>query len=389
MKRRAQAGGGAAATLIGLIALMLIFYILFLPPEERKALLKDEQAAGVPGGVPGLGTTLFRAAPGKLTFIGQTSFDHLFPNLLLAEERQAQVLAQANPFVIKKGWFRKDFKNISFVLSDPENIDNVLLTLQTPLHRGRLKVIFNGVPVFEGDIKVQNPAPLQLPKRLLQVSNMLEFQVWGFGLIFSREYDLADVKVIGEILDAAKQQSANSFTITEPEYENLESGYLAYYPVCDQNNAGILDITLNGKVISSAVPVCESPAREDIFKEDLRQGKNTLGFRLRTGVARVEQLRIKTLVKPTKGFSDFFFIEPDVFTAIATGKAHAILNVEFVDDGRLKEARSNVNGRLDVLSQRDRKFVRDISPVVKDGNNFIGIDPMTDLNVLSVEVRVE
>ena len=389
MKRRAQASGGAAATLIGLITLMIIFYILFLPPTERKALLKEEQAEGVPGGVPGLGTTLFRAAPGKLTFIGKTSFDHLFPNLLLAEERQAQILAQANPFVVKKGWFRKDFKNISFVLSDPENIDNVLLTFQAPLRRGRLKVIFNGVPVFEGDVRAQNPPPVQLPKRLLQVSNMLEFQVWGFGLIFSREYDLEDVKVLGEILDAAKQQSANSFTITEPEYENMESGYLAYYPVCDQNNAGILDITLNGKIVSSAVPVCESPGREDLFKEDLRKGKNTLGFRLRSGAARVEQLRIKTIVKPTKGFSDYFFIQPDVFTAIATGKTHAILDVEFVDDGRLKEARSNVNGRLDVLSQRDPKFVRDISPVVKDGNNFIGIEPMTDLDVLSVEVRVE
>ena len=57
--------------------------------------------------------------------------------------------------------------------------------------------------------------------------------------------------------------------------------------------------------------------------------------------------------------------------------------------GRLKEAQLNVNGRMDVLSQRDPKFIREISGVVKDGNNFIGVMPMTDLNVMSVEVRVE
>ena len=389
MKRRAQAAGGAAATLVGLITLLIVFYILFLPPEERKALLEDEQAPGVPGGVPGVGEVLYRGAPGHLAFVGQTEFDHLIPNLLLSEERQAKVLVTANPLRITKGWFRKDFKNISFTLDDPETVDNVLLSFQAPVRRGRLKVMLNGAPVFEGNVRVQNPQPVTLPKSLLKASNMLEFQVWGFGLIFDREYALEDVKIIGEILDVKKQQAANAFSISDVEYENLDSGYLGVYPICQQDAVGLLDITLNDKVIYSAVPVCDSPARQDLFKEDFRKGKNTLGFRLKNGVARLEQIRIKTFVKPTKGFSDFFFIEPDVSTAIATGQAHAVLDIEFVDDGRLKEARLNVNGRLDVLSQRDPRFTREISPVVRDGNNFIGIEPMTDLNVISIQVRVE
>lgn len=389
MKRRAQASGGTAGTLIGIIALLLIFYILFLPPEERKALLEEEREPRAPGVVPGVGEVLYRGAPGRLTFVGQTEFDHPIPNMFLSEERQAKILAETNPFRIRKGWFRKDFKNVSFILAEPETVDNVLLSFQTPLNRGRLKVLFNGVPVFEGDIRVQNPPPVQLPKSLLRASNMIEFQVWGFGLIFAREYQFQDVKIIGEILDVRKQQAANSFSVPEAEYENIENGYLGFYPVCEQETVGILDVTLNDKTIFSAVPVCDSPARQELFKEDFRSGKNTLGFRLRSGVARIEQARVKTFVKPTKGFSDFFFIKPDVFTAIATGKAHAVLEVEFVDDGRLKEARTNVNGRLDVLSQREPRFIRDISAVVRDGNNFISIEPLTDLNVISITVRVE
>jgi hypothetical protein len=379
---------GQASALIGIITLLIIFYILFLPPEERKELLADEKT-GAPGGVPGAGEILFQSAPGRLTFVGQTEFEHMIPNLLLTEERQAKILAEANPFSIRKGWFRKDFKNITFVLSEPETVDNVMLTFQAPLNRGRLKIIFNGVPVFEQDINVRNPPPVQLPKSLLKASNTIEFQVWGIGLIFARQYALEDVKVIGEILDVRKQQAANSFSVTPLEHENIESGYLGFFPICNQEDVGVLDITLNDKTIYSAVPVCESPTRHDLFQEDFRSGKNTLGLRLRSGAARIEQIRIKTFVKPTKGFSDFFFIEPDVFNAIATGRAHAVLEIEFVDDGRLKEAQTNVNGRLDILSQREPVFIRDISAVVRDGNNFIGIIPGSDLNIISMTVRVE
>jgi hypothetical protein len=389
VRKRGQASGSAASTLVGIITLLIIFYILFLPPAERKELLQDEQEGVVPGVIPEGGETIFKGAPGRLAYIGQTEFQHVIPNILLSEERQAKVMADAPPFIIKKGWFSRQFRNVSFYISDLESVDNVFLIFQTPIRRGRLKIIFNGVPVFENTINVQNPNPIPIPRGLLKTENSVEFQVWGFGLIFKRQYNMEDVKIIGEITDLKKQQAANAFSIPEAEHQNIETAYLGFYPICDQNTVGVLDITLNGKVIYSAVPVCENPGREDLFKEDFAAGKNTLGFRLASGNARIEQIKIKTFVRPTKGYSDFFFIKPEVFNAIVTGKAHAILEIEFVDDGQLKEAQTNVNGRLDVLSQKAPKFGRDISEVVRDGNNFIGIEPMADLNIISVDVRVE
>lgn len=387
LRRKGQATGAAAATLIGIITLLLIFYILFLPPEERKELLKEEALR--PGIIPEGGEIIFKATPGRLTYVGQTEFEHVLPNIMLTEERQAKILAEAPPFVIKKGWFKKQFKNVTFYLSDLETVDNVFLSFQAPVRRGRLKILFNGQPIFEGNVNVQNPRPVPIPKSLLKLENSVDFQVWGFGLIFSRQYNLEDVKIIGEIIDMKKQQAANSFGIPELEHENIESAYLAFFPICDQNAIGTLEIILNNKVIYSGVPVCDSPAREDLFKEDFVAGKNSLGFRLKSGTARIEQIKIKTFVKPTKGWSDFFFLKPEVYHAIITGKARAILEIEFVDDGKLKEAATNLNGRLDVLSQRDPKYVRDISDVVRDGNNFIGIEPGSDMNVMSLAVRVE
>ena len=385
MNRRAQAG-----SLIGIIVLLLVFYILFLPPEERRELLDEDEFPG-DSRAPGVrfGEALFQASPGQLTFLPQESFEHFIPNILLSEESQATVLAEANPFIIKKGWFRKDFKNVSFILPDLETVDNVVISFQTPKNLGRLKIVLNGIPIFEEDINVNNPPPILIPKSLLQLRNQIQFQVWGFGLIFPREYQIDDFKVIGEITDVRKQEALNAFSVPSIEFQNIESGYLGFYPVCDQNNVGILDITFNGKNIYSAVPVCDSPGRQELFQEDFESGKNTLRFELRSGRARLEQILVKSFVKPTKGFSDFFFVEPDLFNAIVTGAAHTVLVVEFVDDGRLKEARTNINGRLDVISQREPVFIRDISPIVRDGNNFVGLEPMGDLNVMNIEVRVE
>jgi hypothetical protein len=177
--------------------------------------------------------------------------------------------------------------------------------------------------------------------------------------------------------------------VPELEYENIESGYLAFTAICDQEAVSVLDITLNDRVVYSAVPVCDSQNRQDLFQEDFRVGKNTLQFRLRQGTARIEQVRIKNLVKPTKGWGEFFFIEPDLGAALAAGQAHVILDIEFVDDGKLKEAQLNVNGRLDMLSQREPRYARDITGIARDGNNYIEILPLTDLSIARLDVRVE
>jgi hypothetical protein len=48
-----------------------------------------------------------------------------------------------------------------------------------------------------------------------------------------------------------------------------------------------------------------------------------------------------------------------------------------------------VNGKLDVIDQRDSRFARDISSVVREGNNYIEIQPLAELDVVRLEVRAE
>jgi len=384
MSRRGQRSGSPAAALVGIITLLLIFYILFLPPAEREALLEDQRLA--PGEV--LEEVLLDVPVGRLAFTPRDRFDHPLPNIYLIESRNAQVLGQENPFIVRKGWFGEQKKTFVFSLADLENTANVILSFQAPLRRGLLHISLNGVPIFESQVALQNPPPVSLAKALLSDRNVLEFSATG-GFFSTRKYSLTDVKVIGDITDVEKQKSINTFSISDVELDNFEAAFLDFYPICDQRAVGKLTVEINGRIISSSVPACESLNRQELFSEDLNSGKNTLIFRISQGRFRIEQVRVRTHVKPVKAFVDYFEITPSLYNAVLDKRVFIILDIEFVDDGRTKQARTNINGRLDVLDQRTPKFTRDISSVVREGNNYIEIQPLTELDIVKLQVRTE
>lgn len=382
MNKKAQVGA-----LIGIITLLFIFYILFLPPAEREALLADEEITELPPGAPG-SNVLLLAPVGSLEFVGARERDHYLPNIYLQEGREAQILTTLSPFTISKGLYGDAFKEITFPVADPANTGNVMLSFQTPVHKGTLVISINGFQIFEGSITVQNPAPVSIRPEYLRQQNTLKFEVQGFG-IPTKTYEFRDIKVIGDVTDVRKQRALETIPISEEEYNNFESAFLDFYPLCSQATVGAMEITLNDEIIFSGVPACESLNRQDIFKEDLKLGKNVLTIRASRGSFGVEQLRLKTFLKPSKGFIDYFNVEPRLWDAVQQGAASIVLDIQFVDDRRLKGAQTNINGRLDVIDQREPRFTRDITPVIVEGNNFIEILPLTALNIVKVEVRVE
>ncbi len=386
MNRRGQKlqSGSPAAALIGIMTLIFIFYILFLPPSEREALLGDGNVTGDGGPEE----VLLQSPVGRLQFVSRNQFDHPLPNIYLVETRNAQILAKENPFMIKKGWFSEAKRIFSFSIPDLENTENVVLSFQAPERRGTLVIMLNGALIFESPVPLQNPPPVALSKSLLRESNTLEFSVKG-GFLSKRKYSFADIKVIGDITDLEKQKSTNTFSISSVEMSNFESGYLDFYPICEQKSVGTMVIELNGKLISSSVPACESLNRQELYLEDLRDGKNTLIFRIVKGSYRIEQVRTRTVIKPVRAWVDFFDVKPSLYNSVLDKKARIILDIEFVDDGRVKRAKTNINGKLDVIDQREPKFARDISSIIREGNNYIEIQPLAELDVVRLEIRAE
>ena len=385
MRRKAQ--GSQAATLVGIILVLFIFYILFLPVEERKALLEgDNLSQGTYDDYPS--GKLFEISPGRLTFTEKTVLDHSIPNIYLEESKESVILAEENPFTIYKGLFGEQKKRMVFGVEDLANLKNVMLGFSAPYRRGILTIRLNGMVVFENTVPVQNPPPIILPRTLLRETNEIEFSVQG-SWIQRKKFELSDIKVVGELTDIARQRAQSSFTISPTEYDNLKTAFLDFYPICEQSRVGIMMISLNDKILFAGQPACDSLNRQDVFLEDLNEGKNTVSFSIDSGAYRLEQIRLRTNLEPVKSFIEYFDVKQSLYNDLLDKKRKVILKIEFVNDGELKRADLSINGKLTSIDQKTNIFEREISASLKEGNNYIEIRPLSDLNVVRVDARVE
>lgn len=379
--------GSRAAAVIGILTLLFVFYILFLPPETRQELLEGNITDEDDGETQDYDEILLEESIGTLIPEGDHRFDHSIPNLYLAETRESTILARQNPFTIHKGLFGEEQKEFTFTLRELENTENVILSFQALKREGTLNIALNGVTIFQSPIGLQNPPPVNLPNNLLGEINTLKFWVSG-GLFEGKEYSLADVKVIGDITDLRKQESTNTFQIVRAELDHLDNSYMDFYPICEQAYTGILTITLNGKAVYSAVPACESVNRQELYAEDLRLGKNTLTFQLSRGQARIEQIRVRNIVEEMKSYVAFFEVEEDLYTDMLQDDVETVLYIDFVSKDR-KRAELNINGRMRSIDQKEDRYEREITDYLVEGNNYIELTPITDMNIPRLEVRVE
>jgi len=389
-KRGAESSASGAASVIGVITLLLVFYIILIPPAAREELLGDGTNATTGGTTRTTERTLLLANPGHLEPVLEQTITHPLPDLYLTEAKEAKILATSNPLRITSNVFSSPAQTFTFNLADPTNTDNVILTFTATEFSDELRIALNGIPIYTETLTTGISTPIQLRKDILQTSNTLTFTVSRPGLAFWRtnKYALTNIQIIGDITDTKRQESLNTFAIEQTEYGNVGRAHLDFIPICEQKNTGTLTITLNGKLVFSAIPACESQNRIDLDKADLLPGKNTALFKAAQGTYRVEQIRIQTIPKQPDRLLQFFTIDKEAADAITAGR-HVILDIEFVDDGTLKRATTNVNGRLDSIDQRDARFVRDITTIARIGNNYIDLVPRTSLDIVKLEVRLE
>jgi len=388
--RKAQ-GGLNAAILVAVVAGLIILYILFLPEAEREALLEnktvkkssddDEDEEGV----------LLREFPGRLFEVDEIE-DKEIPNVFLFETTNAKVLERINPFIVRNGWFDKKSKQVSFNIDDLENIDNVILSFKAVKHKGVLSIKLNNNIISENEIVTENVAPISLKKNLLGDDNTLEFTVSSVGMRFWRtnEYGLEDVKVIGDITDKSKQESRNVFTLTGQDLFNIEEANLRFVPYCSNvASVGVLDISINGRNVFSAVPICEDPYKQPLPIGLLNAGENRLVFKTNKGSYSVEQIKIDFEEEEVEKKVYFFEVNQSAIDEIEDRDKDAILRLEFVDDEETKRADINVNNHFITLDDDERIFTKNINDFIKEGNNFVEIRPRTRLDLVEIRIDLE
>ena len=148
-----------AAVLVAIIAGLLILYILFLPSVERKELLQsdDERDTG-----DDEDNILLKESVGVLSVGEDLESLKDIPNVFLFETTNAKELARENPFVVRKGWFDTQTKEMRFSLSDLTNTENALLSFTSKTRKGVLTIMLNSEIIFESEVASENVAPIKL-----------------------------------------------------------------------------------------------------------------------------------------------------------------------------------------------------------------------------------
>ena len=387
LQKRAQ-GGVNAAILVAIIAGLIILYIIFLPTSQREALLQNKTSETASGETNP--NVLLEVSPGSLSSSQGLESQKNIPDAFLVETTNAQELKAANPFIVRNGWFDAKTYKTDFGIDDPANTDNVILSFTAKKHTGVLTIKLNNAVIYESEIGSENIEPVKLDKRLLSKTNTLEFSVSSVGIRFwsTNEYSFENVKVIGDITDTSRQQSTNIFTISDSEFASMDKATLKFIPSCGSiGNVGILDIFVNNKKLFSSVPVCDNSYKQSIPKSVLNEGENNIVFKTSRGSYSVEQIRISLDFSQPAVRTYYFEVSRDAFAKIRNGNNDAQLTIKFVDDGKQKRAKLDVNGHIETVDTNKLTFTEKINTKISEGNNYIRLDPIGDVSV--VELRIE
>ena len=168
----------------------------------------------------------------------------------------------------------------------------------------------------------------------------------------------------------------------------MEKATLRFVPYCGAvNDLGLLEIFVNNKKVFSSVPVCDNLYRQSIPKSVLDEGENNVVFRTSKGSYSVEQIKIELQFKEPVVKTYYFEISKDNFNRIRDNKKDLELTIKFADANLRKRAKLDINGHAETVETDKAVFTKNIESKVSEGNNFVRLEPLEDLEV--VELRVD
>ncbi len=390
--KKAQGNAASATSFIALIVGLIVLYIIFLPPGERAKLLGEnesiEEEENVSVEVEE--NILSLEYPGRIDYLKEKEYEHDIAAFSLYKTTNAEELETINPFIIRHGLFDEVKKEIPFKIKDLKNTNNILLSLSAKKHDGILTIKLNDVNIFESEITTSNPKPIKL-KENLKEDNVLEFSVSGTGARFwsTNIFSLEDIMIVGDVADISRQESKNIFFVSENEKLNLEGARLRFWPDCNPDDVGKLEIMVNYQEISSSIPDCETINMYTFPPAILRNGDNNIVFKTDKGSYRIEQIKITTDLRELTYPTYYFEVNETTFEKIEDDIYDVKLTLEFVNDKKDKIMNLNINNRMIYVDTDEAYYYKNIDDYAKKGNNFIKIEPLSILDVVELKVELE
>ncbi|MFT4313365.1 MAG: hypothetical protein ACMXYA_03070 [Candidatus Woesearchaeota archaeon] len=395
---------GTGAPFIIVLTFLIVFYILFLPPADRAALLDNDVIPGTGGTGTPTHTTRSSSAefeeifpgPGPVSAQTRTEYEHILGSFTLRGEFNARVIESYDDFSLYTTVFSQNVQTRTFHIDDLRFTENVLLTFNVPQAEGHLEVYLNGFEILSAQITSYNVGPILLRNQHLSHTNELEFRVSSPGLQFwqRNEYVIESLRIVGDIIDPERLRSTQSFDLRPVEVQQFQSAQLRFIPECQQLDASRLFISVNNNTIYSSLPDCGTVNIIPIPRNSVREGENTLTFETSDGAYTIDVVRVRTQLDQDEGVTHFFELDTDFFTSSSANASikseyEGFIDIQFVDDGRRKQAELLVNGVRVGVDTRQDVFTRRIGEFLQPRNNYIQVIPLNDFSLVQTTVRIE
>ena len=389
-KRGANASG--AGTFIFIVGFFIILYILFLPSSVINPSFNSSSGGAVIEPLPQGSSYLLNVNPGLLLSPKHEDFklanSYNLDSLIVEVKSQASIIKKENPFVVSANLFSNNQKQIIFNIPDVSKYNSVILSFNSPKHKGILHVELNGYDVASFEMSSLNAPPIDLTDYLVNGKNILILSV-SKGFFASNYYDIDDLKITATVTDTSKAKAVRTFNVPRDVLSNFDSASLSYLVECGSTDGGNLDVEINGYNLSYGVPDCDSPKKIDFPASQLTAGTNFLTFKTDHGVYSVYGIKITPTIKQVNLPTYFFDLPPKTYGLVKNGSYELVLNMTFADNN-YKEGKIYINGYLTGFSTRDNSFgfVLD-NDTLKEYYNSVKIVPSTNVDITSLTVKLE
>lgn len=389
----------AVSVLVAIIALFMIVYILLLPPAERAELLnltvEDEavdgkDVVGIAGREKGT-EIILSEKPGEVSLDLKDENIHNLNSVSLFVKSQAESIDLVNTLSISKSTFSDKFQEVAFDLEDLDDIEELDLIFFVERARGKLFIDVNGNNVFNIELDEGKLRSVNLPIRFLERNNVVRFYAEAPGFIFvANRYDLSDVSLRKQF-KLSNIKSQRKVSLSAIEINNLDKATLEYALYCEEINKreGRLRIDINDFLLYSDIVRCgQGFSRIEVDKSFLEEGNNVFDFSIDKGDYTLEQLEFITNLKGGALLTYTFFLEDEEFDEIWDGRREAKLALIFGSAGE-KSARFEINGESIRMKTKDNDYSRDVSGLIKEGNNIIKIIPDDEFIIDLMEIAIK
>ena len=384
--KKSQTSAGSISILIVLIALFMVLYLIFIPPQDRKELLginETSENGETPGTGSGAGNVLLSQNVGLLKPSTSDESEHEIDSLQLYMKNEPFIDDLASSITVSRSAFSKETRTLNFNIEDINNLDKVTLYFFVSEARGNLIISLNYVEIFNSKARgLQNAV---LPRDLLEESNVLTFDVSSGSFFAKNTYSLTQIK-INEVFELTNTKEERDVVLSASE---TGKGELSFYLFCNKAPIGSrLRIFANSEEIFNNVISCASSAKTAEIDEDiLEEGENTFLFEIDKGDFLLNDLKLKVELEEGGSRTYKFAVAEKQMDDILDSAKEVKLTMNFKDD-RQKRAVISINGNEFSLDTEELEHERFITSYIKEGNNFIRINPENEFTIDLLEIKI-